>query len=396
VVGEAVGHAVGHAVGPDGLLPLPWLEATLRDTLQTRHAHALLLYGPRGVGQFELALTLAQAWLCEAPMPSSVAAAETNRAPRPCGQCASCRLVQARSHPDLLVLLPEALREPLGWNLSDADDAAAEKAAKAKPSKEVKVEAVRAAVAFAQITSARGRCKVVVVYPAERMNEVAANALLKTLEEPPGVARFVLACAEPDALLATIRSRCQAVPMRLPPTDVAVRWLAQRGVVEPAVLLAAAGGQPQEALEWVDQGVDAALWTRLPALVQRGEAAPFAAWPLPRVVDALQKLCHDAACVAAGAAPRYFPVAAVSPGADVLALTEWSGELRRAARHAEHPWNAALMIEALVQRGQRALAAPPRAPAGGPSAAPQVARRGDVRDGPDGPGGPGASVHSRA
>ena len=354
-------------VGADGVLPLPWLAAALHDTLQTRHAHALLLHGPRGVGQFELALTLAQAWLCEAPTaaltpsptpgaPNSEAAATS----RPCGHCASCRLVQARSHPDLLVLLPEALREPLGWNLNDADDAAAEKASKAKPSKEIKVDAVRTAVAFAQITSARGRCKVVVVYPAERMNEVAANTLLKTLEEPPGVARFVLACAEPEALLATIRSRCQAVPMRLPPTELAVQWLARQGVVEPGVLLAAAGGQPQDAQELAGQGIDAALWSRLPALVQRGEAAPLAAWPLPRVVDALQKLCHDAACRAAGATPRYFPVTsmAVLPGAaDTTALADWSRDLLRAARHADHPWNAGLMVEALVQRGQRALAA---------------------------------------
>ena len=369
-------------VGQDGLLPLPWLEATLRDTLQTRHAHALLLHGPRGVGQFELALTLAQAWLCEAPPPPAGQTEAAHR-PRPCGHCASCRLVQARSHPDLLVLLPDALRELLGWNLGDADDTASgkasdkasDKASRTKPSKEVKVDAVRAAVAFAQITSARGRCKVVVVYPAERMNDIAANTLLKTLEEPPGVVRFVLACAEPDALLATIRSRCQAVPMRLPPTDLAVRWLAQQGVVEPAVLLAAAGGQPQEALEWVGQGVDAALWLRLPALVQRGEAAPFAAWPLPRVVDALQKLCHDASCVAVGAAPRYFPAATLSslssvsslpsgssglsfqPSAGALALAEWSRDLQRAARHADHPWNTGLMVEALIQRGQRALAA---------------------------------------
>ena len=91
-------------VGPDGTLPLPWLDVALRDTLRTRHAHALLLYGPRGVGQFELAVTLAQAWLCEGASGTA----------RPCGQCASCRLVQARTHPDLLVLLPEAMREPLG------------------------------------------------------------------------------------------------------------------------------------------------------------------------------------------------------------------------------------------------------------------------------------------
>ena len=365
-------------VGPDGVLPLPWLAAMLRDTLQTRHAHALLLHGPRGVGQFELALTLAQAWLCEAATASPMPGASSTGAaaqPRPCGHCAACRLVQARSHPDLLVLLPEALREPLGWNLNDADDAASDKTSKAKPSKEIKVEAVRSAVAFAQITSARGRRKVVVVYPAERMNEVAANTLLKTLEEPPGVARFVLACAEPEALLATIRSRCQAVPMRLPPTELAVQWLAQQGVIDPGVLLAAAGGQPQEASEWAGQGIDAALWSRLPALVQRGEAAPLAAWPLPRVVDALQKLCHDAACRAAGAAPRYFPPTSMAglPGSiDPMALADWSRDLLRAARHAEHPWNVGLMIEALVQRGQRALAAAGRA-VSDPAAAAQPA-----------------------
>ena len=365
-------------VGQDGVLPLPWLAATLHHTLLTRHAHALLLHGPRGVGQFELALTLAQAWLCEAATASATAGVSSTKATteattrattratteasaptRPCGLCAACRLVQARSHPDLLVLLPEALREPLGWNLNDAADTASEKASKAKPSKEIKVEAVRSAVAFAQITSARGRCKVVVVYPAERMNEVAANTLLKTLEEPPGVARFLLACAEPEALLATIRSRCQAVPMRLPPTDLAVQWLAQQGVVDPGVLLAAAGGQPQEAREWAGQGIDAALWSRLPALVLRGEATPLAAWPLARVVDALQKLCHDASCRAAGAAPRYFALTAMAslpPAADPIALADWSRDLLRATRHAEHPWNAGLMVEALVQRGQRALA----------------------------------------
>ena len=343
-------------VGPDGSLPLPWLAATLHEALDTRRAHALLLQGPRGVGQFELAMSLAQAWLCEATPGSAE--------PRPCGRCASCRLVQARSHPDLLVLLPEAPRESLGWEGGDsdssgsdrADGAKASKSAKtSKPSKEIKVEAVRAAVAFAQITTARGRCKVVVVHPAERMNEVSANTLLKTLEEPPGSARFVLACSEPDALLATIRSRCQVLPMRLPPTDLALQWLIQHAVADPTVMLAAVGGQPQEALEWVKQGVDAAQWTRLPAAVVRGEAAMLVTWPLPRVVDALQKLCHDASCLAVGAPPRYFPLAALPAPAQALPLFEWSRELARVSRHAEHPWNATLMIESLVQQGQRAL-----------------------------------------
>jgi len=334
-------------VGPDGQLPLPWIEPVLRRTLQSQHAHALLLHGPQGIGQFELALTIAQAWLCEAVDVSA----------RPCGVCASCRLVQAHSHPDLLVLLPEALQEPLGWAAADGDDAGSERTGKTRqPSKDIKVEAVRAAVNFAQTTSARGRAKVVVLHPAERMNGVSANTLLKTLEEPPGAARFVLSCAAPDALLPTIRSRCQSVALALPPTEQASAWLAAQGVAEPAVLLAAAGGQPQEALDWTRQGIAAAAWLRLPALVAQGSTAGFASWPLARVVDALQKLCHDAACIAAGAAPRYFPAGSLRTGADPAALHAWMRELNRVARHAEHPWNAALMVESLVQQGQRALA----------------------------------------
>jgi DNA polymerase III subunit delta' len=337
-------------VGPDGALPLPWLGPLLEQALQQR-AHALLLQGPQGVGQFETALTLAQAWLCEGA-----------RDRRPCGVCAGCRLVQSHSHPDLLVLLPELLQEPLGWGMA-GDDAGSDKASKTKPSKEIKVDAVRSAVTFAQTTSARGRGKVVVLHPAERMNHVSANTLLKTLEEPPGASRFILSCSSPDSLLPTIRSRCQVVMLQLPPTEVAAQWLRERGVAEPAVLLAATGGQPQEVLQWIEQGVDAALWLRLPAIVARGETQALASWPLPRLIDALQKLCHDVACLAAGARPRYFPPEVLAQAADPGRLADWMRELNRCARHAEHAWNAGLMLESLVQQGQRALRSPVAEPA---------------------------------
>ncbi|MEO7009825.1 MAG: DNA polymerase III subunit delta' [Caldimonas sp.] len=332
-------------VGADGALPLPWLATPLKQGLQAQ-AHALLLYGPEGVGQFDLALTLAQGWLCEAPVSAPA---------RPCGRCAACRLVQAHSHPDLLVLLPDALREPLGWAGGEADEGGAEKASKAKPSKEIKVEAVRAAVAFAQTTSARGHGKVVVLHPAERINAIASNALLKTLEEPPGNARFLLSCAAPEALLPTIRSRCQALHLALPPAELATQWLGARGVAEPGVLLAACGGQPLQALQWSEEGIDAKLWSQLPTLMLRGETAPFLNWPLPRLVEALQKLCHDALCVASGAAPRYFPPGTVGRGADNVALTDWARQLTRIARHAEHPWSAGLLVESLVNEARTAL-----------------------------------------
>jgi len=334
-------------VGPDGALPLPWLESPLRQAIATQRAHALLIHGPQGVGQFELALTLAQAWLCEGTVPA-----------RPCGACASCRLVQARSHPDLLVLLPEALREPLGWTSGDEEAGGDEKAGKRKPSKDIRVDEIRQAISFAQTTSSRGRGKMVVIHPAERMNGVSANALLKTLEEPPGDARLLLSCAAPDALLPTIRSRCQAVPLRLPDATVASRWLAERSVEQPEILLAAAGGQPQDALQWANEGLDAEQWAALPRQLARGETGPLASWPLPRVVAMLQKLCHDAMRGAAGSTPRYFPAAAMPPPTALEPLAAWARELARSALHAEHPWNAGLMVESLTQQARQALSAP--------------------------------------
>ncbi len=341
-------------VGPDGALPLPWLAPLLQRTLRGPQPHALLLHGPQGVGQFELALTIAQAWLCEAA-----------EGAKPCGTCASCRLVQSHSHPDVLVLLPEALQEPLGWAAGGDDEGGAERATKkAAPSREIKVGAVRLAVNFAQTTTARGRAKVVVLHPAERINAISANTLLKTLEEPPGAARFILSCAAPEALLPTIRSRCQSIALALPPAAQASAWLAGQGVADAAVLLAATGGQPQEALAWLQQGIDGAAWLRVPGAVAQGQPGAFANWPLPRLIDALQKVCHDTLSVAVGAAPRYFPAAALRAGAAPEALHGWMRELNRVARHADHPWNAGLLAESLVEQGRRALSAADRAPAG--------------------------------
>ena len=342
-------------VSEDSSLPLPWLAEPLARALSLR-SHAVLLVGPQGVGQFELALTLAQAWLCESAGQGSTP---------PCGHCASCHLVRARSHPDLLVLIPEALREALGWGNEGDDESGGEKAGKAKPSKEIKVDAVRSVVGFAQTSSARGRCKVVVLHPAERMNPISANALLKTLEEPAGDARFVLSCASPQALLPTIRSRCQALALTAPDTASAAAWLGSRGIAEPAVMLAATGGQPLEVLDWAALGVDATAWTRLPADVGHGHASAYVGWPLPRLIEALQKLCHDLLCRANGAVPRFFPPAAlpaVRPASD--ALTAWAQSLARRARRAEHPWNAALAAEALVQEGAQVLHSSPTGPRG--------------------------------
>lgn len=340
----ARGEGAAAPVDLPAALGMPWLQGPLHQALNVLKGHALLVSAPPGAGAFELSLAVAQGWLCQCPAPSGW----------PCGHCPSCRWVGARSHPDLLCLLPQALQESLGWRLDTAEEDEG-KAAKAKPSQEIKVEAVRAAVAFAQTTSARGQAKVVLIHPAQRMNAVAANALLKTLEEPAGASRFILSCSLPQALLPTLRSRCQVLSVGMPPAAQAVQWLAAQGVVQPEVLLAATGGLPLAARDWAAEGITAAAWQALPQAVARGEAGLLADWPLPRWVDGLQKLCHDAMCVAAQGAPRFFPVGTVPTGASLASLSAWAVELKRLARHAEHPWSQPLAVAALLQRARETL-----------------------------------------
>lgn len=325
-----------------------WLLPALAEVLGRERAHhALLVHGPAGVGQFAFALELARAWLCERPA--------GHAGPLACGHCRSCHLVAERSHPDLRLVVPEAQRGEAGLpeDAPAGDDSGGGKKTR-KPSRAILIDQVRAALDFSELTAARGTHKVVIVYPAEALNPIAANALLKTLEEPPGAMRFVLASGDAQSLLPTIRSRCQSVALRPPSRAVALDWLRAQGVAEPEPVLDASGGQPLQALAHVRAGLDATAWRQFPQWIARGESAAVATWPLPVLLDALQKLCHDRALATLGAPGRYFPDAAgAAPATPLDTLTEAAAWLRAQTRHADHPWSAALATEALVQ-GARA------------------------------------------
>lgn len=333
-------------VGPDGQLPLPWLAAPLQAALAQQRGHALLVQGHEGVGALPFVLTLAQAWLCEnrtAPLLPTA----------PCGHCGSCKLVQNRLHPDLQVLMPEVLRRRHEWPL--VDDKADSEDSKKKPSKQIRIDEVRGVIDWVFKTSARGRGKVVVLHPAEALNVQSANALLKTLEEPPAGTRIVLSTADAAWLLPTVRSRCQAVRLPGPAPAEALAWLQAQGVDGADVLLAACSGRPLEAAEWYAAGARAEQWQALPAALARGSAGTLQGWPLPRTLDALHKLCHDAMALASGATPRYFPAGSVQAGGNLQALSAWSRELDRVARHDEHPYFEGVMLDALVAAASRAL-----------------------------------------
>ncbi len=338
-------------IEPSPIAELPWLGVPLQEALRQRRSHALLVQAAPGDGAVPFVLALAQGLLCEGGAP-------------PCGECAGCHHVLARSHPDLYFLVPPALADSL--NLAGPADASADDdgGSKKKPSKQIQVDTARQAIDWAGRTSSRGGLKVLLIHPGERLNQVSGSALLKTLEEPSAGVVMLLSTADASLLLPTVRSRCQVFMLPPVPGAEALAWLGERLKDDPAVLLAAASGRPLDALALAQGGVSARAWAGLPAAMAAGQAQALAGWSIAAAVDALQKLCHDTWALAAGAPPRYFAAPTLRTGVAMPALAAWARNLARVARHDEHPWNEGLLIEALVCEAQQTLA--PAAPAAAP------------------------------
>jgi DNA polymerase III subunit delta' len=203
----------------------PWQDALWRQLAgRSQHAHAYLLHGPAGIGKRALAERLMARLLCQAPAGLDA-----------CGQCKSCHLLAAGTHPDNFVLEPE-----------EADKA-------------IKVDQVRTLVAFVVQTAQLAGRKVVLVEPAEAMNLNAANALLKSLEEPSGDTVLLLISHQPSRLLPTVKSRCVQQSCPLPSEADSLAWLARAlpdcGDEERAELLCLAAGSPLVAVRMHAQGV---------------------------------------------------------------------------------------------------------------------------------------------
>ena len=336
---------------------LPWQTDTARAWLaqRERFAHAWLLHGLAGIGKVDFAVAAAASLLCEAP-----------REGLACGACPACLWFARGNHPDLRRVRPEvvALEEGADAAVETDEPAAESSSAKRAPSKEIRIDQVRALEPWFNTGTHRGGWRVALVYPAQALNVISANALLKVLEEPPPKTVFLLVADAPDSLLPTLVSRCRRLPLAAPEPAQARAWLADQGVSEPDAWLAAAGGAPLAALR-LSQLRDAACpdWLQellrqlargaspeLGQLVETLEKLPAAQW-----LDLLQRVFTDLMLAAAGARPRYFPqlgkeMAAVSARArrEVVAETaRWLGQQQRVSGH---PLNAKLFAHASLQR----------------------------------------------
>jgi DNA polymerase-3 subunit delta' len=246
-------------------MTMPWLEAVEEEFMERlsadRVAHAILLAGPAGTGKTALARKFMAGLLCL-----------EDRYP-PCGTCRSCSLWRSGAHPEgqLLSFEPHPKK-------------------KDEFRTEIIVDQVRRLTAALQLTNTVSRRKAALVVPAEAMNRPAANALLKTLEEPPGDAALILVSHQPSRLPATIRSRCQALHVRLPERSQALDWLADQVNVdrnEAAVALEAAAGSPLVAMRMVQEG-ETRAYQELAATLESlsaGRGEPAAAMDTVAAID---------------------------------------------------------------------------------------------------------------
>ncbi|RME34392.1 MAG: DNA polymerase III subunit delta' [Deltaproteobacteria bacterium] len=295
-----------------------------------RLAHAYLFEGPEGVGKKLMATAIARALCCHEQVG--------------CGSCAACRKIDHRNHPDMHLVDPEG--------------------------NGIKIEQIRRLIRELNYRPVEARKKICIIDQADSMNQAAGNALLKTLEEPPGDAVLILLSSHPERLLPTIRSRCQRVAFqRLAQQQVLEVLNEQLGIdeQEASVLAAVSEGSfariatrdregfsalRNEVFSWFSNGslADAAPRMRLAEELDRRKE------DIPGIVEVLQTLYRDALHLILGRGDKAANVDATAiitqlAGQETaLSLLDKISALDSARRQLEHNVNRQLALNVLLER----------------------------------------------
>lgn len=296
----------------------PWLQPQCRTLQQAwaqgRFAHSLLIEGGRGRGGNWLASWTAALAHCREPA-------------RPCLRCADCERVFADQQPDVYRLMPE------------------------EDSREIRIDQVRTLAGELALTRHGAGRKVAILTPADRLNRNAANALLKTLEEPSGESLLILVAALPSRLPATIRSRCMRLRIPRPAAAVALAWLeAERPGVDWPAVLRLHGGEPIAALEADVEASAAVLRTTEAALGgQDARLDPIAladGWSRQHYELRLAAIENCITDALRDATLAHLPAAESRP--NIRALFAALDATREAVALADTPVNKTLVLERLL------------------------------------------------
>ncbi len=205
-----------------------------------RFAHAHIFWGPEGVGKLRTALGLAQMLVCQGDEP-------------PCGECEACRKVERMSHPDVRIVLAATPVEDLRRYVQTPHDVIQE-----LPGASIGIDRIRDLRAEAAKASVERGRRVLVIREAERMTEEAAQAALKTIEEPSEETYIVLTTTDPSRILPTIRSRCQSLRFAPLPEAFIASVVSERlsvGPEEARLAAALSGGSLSRAIGLAESGV---------------------------------------------------------------------------------------------------------------------------------------------
>ncbi|HZW14390.1 MAG TPA: DNA polymerase III subunit delta' [Noviherbaspirillum sp.] len=332
----------------------PWQTHAWQQLQQLRERlpHAILFHGPQGIGKTEFAERFAQGLLCESPGADG----------HSCGQCASCGWFAQYNHPDYRRVRPEALEDGDVAEGEEAGEAAdGKKSAKATktPSKEIKIDQIRALADFMNVSTHRQGMRVILMYPAEALNTAAANALLKTLEEPPPNTMFLLVSNSLERLLPTILSRCRKFALAMPLQEEALAWLQQQGVDDADIWLAEQGGAPLAAQGVAQSEVRETMDDFLRSLAKPGvenalkTAEKLQKSPVVDLVAWLQRWLYDVFSLKLSGRIRYYPryrkeLTALAQQVQVEDLLRALKAVKDRRAVAEHPLSARLFIEDML------------------------------------------------
>lgn len=315
--------------------------------LRIRMPQALLLKGAEGVGKLDFAMNIAQSLLCEQVDVNVIA----------CQSCPACNWFSQQSHPDFRLIQPAALTA-----LEE------EKEGDKKPAKQITIDQIRDLADFSGLSAHQGGHRVVLIHPAETMNNNAANALLKILEEPPKKMLIILISHKPQRLLPTIRSRCLAFSAPLPAHEVSTTWLKKQNVSNPQAVLAQTGFAPLLALHLAEADAQSIEQYRhfmqvltQPEKIDIFALAEFCKSTEPaKIINWLQQWCHDLVSVKLAGKVRYFSehadsIEKLSSKMDLHGVLHYQSKLAIAKREASHPLNPKLLFESILLAYQHAM-----------------------------------------
>jgi DNA polymerase III subunit delta' len=311
--------------------------------------HAILFHGAAGTGKTGFIEAFAQSLLCENAAPGGHA----------CGTCVSCGWFSQQNHPDYRRVRPEALEDEAPEDEGADGDTGKKAKATKTPSKEIKIEQIRALADFMNISTHRQGLRVVVLYPAEALNTPASNALLKTLEEPPPGTVFLLSSNSLDRLLPTILSRCRKFGLPMPDHGAALAWLKEQGLAEADSWLREQGGAPLAALAQSEGGSREDMEVLLQVLAHPGVDAALKAAdklsksPLAALVSWQQRWLYDVFSYKLSGNIRYYPryekeVAALAGKVHTASLLKAIKGANERRAIADHPLSPKLFVEDML------------------------------------------------